>query len=115
MSQDPLVEINIRASVHKQAGKDAQAEQLYREVIKQGSNSEQVAVALYGLGELYSDQGRYNEATDFFKRAVGLWVKLHPADAESVLWFSDSLLKLQHTTELYAKLGRREQQCGMLA
>jgi tetratricopeptide (TPR) repeat protein len=115
MPQDPLVELNINATVHKLAGATAKAEHLYREVLRFSSSTEQAAIALYGLGELYSDQGRYDEATDFFKRAVGLWVKLHPADAESVLWFSDALIRLQHAIEQYAKAGTRVDRHEMLA
>ncbi len=105
MSQDPLFEMTGIASVYRKRGMYELAETLYRKVLAASPESKQGAIALYGLGELYSDQGRYPEATDYFKRAVAIWETLHPVDARSMLWYMDALTKLQDAVERNAKLG----------
>ena len=63
------------AREHQQAGRIAQAEQIYREILRVDPNQ---ADAVYLLGQLLNQRGQSAEAIDFFVRLVNLY----PENAE---------------------------------
>jgi tetratricopeptide (TPR) repeat protein len=88
------------ASVYRKLGQFAAAENLYRVVIDELEKTglvhdERLALALYSLAEVCSDQQRTGEALPLYKRAVEIWEKTHPIESLSVLWYSEALIKMQ--------------------
>lgn len=91
------------AAIYAKHGRYRLAENSYKLAIamreKNGDDSLDLALAYYSLAELYSDQQQYEKAVPLFKQAVGIYEKQNPADALSILWYSDALAKLQKRFE----------------
>lgn len=98
-NERPLIELSRMAAVYHKLHKFDQAEVLYRTAISQleksGDDNKQLALSLFGLAEVYSDQTRYGEAVPLYQRAVGIWERLYVTDSLSLLWYSEALAKMQ--------------------
>jgi tetratricopeptide (TPR) repeat protein len=77
-----------------------------------GTQSQQVALTLYQIGETLCDLSRYDEARSYFGRAVQIWQVLNPHDTESMLGYSNALTKLQ---EQATREDEAEQQSGVIS
>ncbi|HEY9711964.1 MAG TPA: tetratricopeptide repeat protein [Chroococcales cyanobacterium] len=87
-SKDPVVELHGLASIYHKYGKLDLAERLYQKLLALNPDSTQGAIALYGLAQLYKEQGRSQESANCLKRALGIWAKLHPEDSLGGLNFA---------------------------
>jgi tetratricopeptide (TPR) repeat protein len=98
-SKAPLSELSHMAAVYRKLGQLQAAENLYNVIIdyleKEGQIGDQLALALYSLGEVVSDQERFAESIPFYRRAVGIWEQAHPVQTLSVLCYSEALSKMQ--------------------
>src|SRR6202021_1730625 len=97
-SKHPLSELSHMASVYRKLGQFAAAENLYRVIIDELEKTGQVhdqrmALVLYSLAELCSDQQRTGEALPLYKRAVEIWERIHPIESLIFSWSSEGLLK----------------------
>jgi tetratricopeptide (TPR) repeat protein len=103
-SKQPLSELSHMASVYRKLGQFAAAENLYRVIIDELEkvglvHDERLALALYSLAEVCSDQQRNGEALPLYKRAVEIWEHTHPIESLSVLWYSEALIKMQQLVD----------------
>ena len=92
------------ASVYGKLRQFESAENLYRVIIDELEKAglvydQRLALALYSLGELCSDQQKFGEALPLYRRAVEIWERTHPVECLSVLWYSEALLKMQQLSE----------------
>lgn len=96
---DHILQVSRRVVIYRKQRKFAVAEALCFTALsaleKTGQEDQELALCLYSLGEVYSDQDRYSEALPLYKRAEWIWDKLRLEDAVSVLWHSEVLTKMQ--------------------
>lgn len=58
-----------------------------------------LAIALYNLGEVYSDHGNYLIASDLQHQAAQQWESRFPEKSVDLLWYSNTLQDLEHETD----------------
>jgi tetratricopeptide (TPR) repeat protein len=91
MARSPFTESSIHnttaAFQHFLEGQDAEAEQLYLDVLQElstnGEGDFELANAYHGLGQLYSMQGKYEKAEPYLRNALRLFLNVKPVDAFS--------------------------------
>jgi tetratricopeptide (TPR) repeat protein len=95
----------LLAAQQRDAGNTAQAKSLYTCLIAMikrdgGDDSEQLAVTFYRLAETYSDEGNYQAAQIYFRRAAEIWEKIHPdPDSAEALAYERALERMQGIME----------------
>jgi tetratricopeptide (TPR) repeat protein len=99
-SKQPLLEMSRMADVYRRLSQFDSAENLYHVIIdeleKSGNKYDQrLALALYSLAEVYSDQQKNGEALPLYRRAVEIWEVTHPVESLSILWYSEALNRMQ--------------------
>jgi tetratricopeptide (TPR) repeat protein len=104
--QDNAVgQIELLAAQQRDAGNTAQAKSLYTCLIAMikrdgGDDSEQLAVTFYRLAETYSDEGNYQAAQIYFRRAAEIWERIHPdPDSAEALAYERALERMQGIME----------------
>jgi tetratricopeptide (TPR) repeat protein len=69
---DTIDQLLATADAHQDAGRLAEAEQVYRQVIEVAENPSQSADGHDGLAAVFQDQGRIDEAVAASRRAAEL-------------------------------------------
>lgn len=101
------------ACLYRRRGKLRLAEGLFRDLLSMqqaafGMSSKEVAMTMYQLAELYSDQQQYQRAKRFYAKSAEIWQALG-LNNESILWYSDALLKLQHMSDEVNQAGEERE------
>jgi tetratricopeptide (TPR) repeat protein len=59
----------------------------------------QCADTAYQIAELMCDNNQFNEARQYFEKAVDIWTHHHPNETKSMMWYTDALTRLQQNAE----------------
>jgi tetratricopeptide (TPR) repeat protein len=93
-----------QAAMERMRGNLAQAKSLYACLIamikkESGPESEALALNFFRLAETYSDDGNYQAAQTYYRRAAEVWEKSHPNRGQSPIWYGSALGDMQRVTE----------------
>jgi tetratricopeptide (TPR) repeat protein len=102
--QGSVENIAQQAAAARQKGNLAQAKSLYACLIamikkESGPESQELALNFFRLAETYSDEGKYEAAQTFYRRAAEIWEKTHPDGGQNALWYGKALGDMQRETE----------------
>lgn len=100
-----LNELWRMARLYIRAGKLELAEQLYLDTIEHlskhnGNAGTDLAICLFKLAELYSDEGKYPEARRCYGQAARLWTDAHPEDSLNHVIDTMVMINLQEVAGL---------------
>ncbi|HEY9776242.1 MAG TPA: tetratricopeptide repeat protein [Planktothrix sp.] len=92
------------AAFARKRGDLAQAKSLYACLIgmikkESGPESENLALNFFRLAETYSDEGNYQAAQTFYRRAAEIWEKTHPDRSANPIWYSKAIGEMQREAE----------------
>jgi hypothetical protein len=116
---EPLTELLYMAFVYRKRHYDSLAIKLLTQLIRFEETSirpdrARLALGLYNLAEIISDQGNYDGSHSLFDRAAELWHDACMSAPLNVLWYIEALQGLQAETDRLTKLAEnREQQSNV--
>lgn len=98
--ENAIATVEELALAHRKRGNFAKAKNLYVCLLamvkkSQGPESSHLALIFFRLGEVYSDEGNYQAAETYYKRAAEIWEKTHPSQQDSPFWLKEALTDMQ--------------------
>ena len=117
-NENAIAAIEELALLHRKKGNYAKAKNLYVclvAMIKKanGPDSARLALNFFRLGEVYADEGNYQAAETYYKRAASIWEKTHPGSETNPFWFRDALRDMQTQTDAEDDISHPEQSEGV--